>query len=126
MATSPQASLNPARCDDGGAVLCALELVASSDVELVEAGRTEVGQGMALEPGPQEFDRVQVRRVRRQERHLDSTIGGVQVFAHELAAMGLQSVPDDQQRPLQVRAQRLEELDVLFFLDRAFVQSEQA
>src|SRR5438045_5270376 len=126
MVTSPQASLNPARRDDGGTVLCALELVASSDVELVEVGRTEVGQGVPLEPSPQELDRVQVRRVRRQERHLDGALGGVQVLANELAAMGLQTIPDDQQRPLQVGAQRLEELDVLFLLDRTLVQTEQA
>jgi len=40
--------------------------------------------------------------------------------------MRLQAVPDDQQPLLQVRSQRLEELDVLFFFDRAFVQPEQA
>ena len=36
----------------------ALEFVARSDVELVEVGRTEVGQRMSLEPGPKEFDGV--------------------------------------------------------------------
>src|SRR4249919_3373505 len=123
MATSPESGLNPARRDDGGAALCALEFVASGDVELVEVGRTEVRQGMPLEPGPQEFHGVQVRGVRWQERHLDSAMGGVQELAHELAAMGLQAVPDDQQRLLQMGAQRFEELDVLLFLDRAFVQT---
>jgi hypothetical protein len=34
--------------------------------------------------------------------------------------------PDDQQRPLQVGAQRLEELDVLLLLDRALVQTKHA
>ena len=66
MATSPESGLNPARGDDGGAVLCALEFVAGGDVEFVEVCRTEVGQRMTLEPSPQEFDGVQVRRVRRQ------------------------------------------------------------
>src|ERR1019366_338703 len=125
MATSPESGLNPARGDDGGAVLCALEFVAGGDVEFVEVCRTEVGQRMTLEPSPQEFDGVQVRRVRRQERHLHGTLGAVQVLAYELAAMSLQTVPDDQQRLAQVSAQRLEELDVLLFLDRAFVQAEQ-
>src|SRR6478735_1017814 len=126
MATSPESGLNPARGDDGRAVLRALEFVAGGDVELVEVGRTEVGQGMTLEPCPQELDGVQVGRVRWQERHLDGATGGVQVLAHELAAMGPQAVPDDQQRSLQVGAQRLEELDVLLLLDRALVQAEQA
>ena len=76
-------------------MLSALELVAGSDVEFVEAGWAEVRQGMPLEPGPQELDGVQVRRVRWEKRHLDGAIGGVQVLAHELAAMGLQTVPDD-------------------------------
>ena len=107
-------------------MLCALELVAGRDIELVEIGRAEVGQGMTLKPCPQEFHGVQVRRVRRQECHLDGAIGGVQILAHELAAMSLQTVPDDQQRLLQVDAQRLEELDVLLLLDRAFVQTEHA
>ena len=50
MATSPQASLNPARGDDRWAVLGALELVASGCVDFVEVGRAEVGQGVAIEP----------------------------------------------------------------------------
>src|SRR5664280_1547271 len=125
MATSPESGLNPARGDDGGAVLCVLSLLRAGDVEFVEVCRTEVGQRMTLEPSPQEFDGVQVRRVRRQERHLHGTLGAVQVLAYELAAMSLQTVPDDQQRPLQMGAQRLEELDVLLLLDRAFVQAEQ-
>ncbi|OIR00255.1 hypothetical protein GALL_177130 [mine drainage metagenome] len=37
-----------------------------------------------------------------------------------------QAVPDDRQRLPQVRAKRLEELDVLRLLDRALVQTEQA
>src|SRR5450755_364648 len=110
MATSTESGLNPTCGDDGGAVLGALELVASGDVELIQVGGAEVGQRMPLEPSPQEFDGVQVGRVRRQERHLHGAIGGVEVFAHELAAVGLQTVPDDQQRLPQVGAQRLEKL----------------
>src|SRR3982751_1787547 len=81
---------------------------------------------MTLQPGPQEFHWVQVWRVRRQECHLYGSFGGVQVLAHELASMRLQAVPDDQQRLLQVSAQRLEELDVLFLLDGSLVQTEHA
>ena len=67
MMTSPEPGLDPARRDDRRVVLCALELVASSDVDLIEVGRTEIGQGVALEPSPKEFDEVQIGRVRRQE-----------------------------------------------------------
>src|SRR3954463_13889289 len=102
MATSPQTGLIPACSDDRGASLSALELIAGGDVEFVEIGGAEVGQGMPLEPGPQEFHRIEVGGVRRQERHLNLAAGGVEVFAHKLAAMRLQAVPDDQQRPFQV------------------------
>ncbi|KQB56459.1 hypothetical protein AE621_26030 [Acidovorax sp. SD340] len=126
MATSPQVGLNPASRDDGRTMLGTLEFAAGGDVELVEVGRAEVGQGMPLEQGSQELHGIEIRRVRRKERHLDITTYAVQMAAHELAAMRLQTVPDDQQRPLQVRPQRLEELDMLLVLDRALVQPGQA
>jgi len=84
MATSPQAGLDPARSDDRRSLLGTLELGASCGVELLEVGRAEVGQCMALEPGPQVLDGIEFRRVRRQERHLNVRAGGVQVLAHEL------------------------------------------
>ena len=40
--------------------------------------------------------------------------------------MRLQAIPDDQQWPLQVGLERLEEFDDLFLLDAALVQPEQA
>ncbi|MBS1179283.1 MAG: hypothetical protein H6R06_3695 [Proteobacteria bacterium] len=57
---------------------------------------------------------------------MDFSVGRVEVLAHEPAAVRLQAVPDDQQRPLQVRPQRLEEFDVLLLLDAALVQPEHA
>ena len=94
MATSPKPSLDPASGDDRGASLSALELGASGGIEFVEVGRTEVGQRVTLEPSPEKLHRIEVRRVRRQERNLDVAAGGVQVLAHELAAVRLQAVPD--------------------------------
>lgn len=114
--TSPQTGLDPARGDDRRAMLSALELVAGGDVEGIEVGRAEVGQCVSLEPCPQELHRIEIGRVRRQERHLDLAVGGVEILAHEPAAVRLEPVPDDQQRLLQVRSERLEELDVLLFL----------
>src|SRR5664279_5765640 len=124
MATSPQTGLNPTRRDDRRSSLSALELGASGGVEVVEVARAEVGQRMALEPSPQVLHGIEVRRIGRQERHLDVSVGGVQVLPYELAAMGLEAVPDDQQPALEVSAQRLEEFDVLLLLDRALVQPE--
>jgi len=102
-----------------------LELVARGDGEFVEMGRAEVRKGMAFQPGLQILEGVQVGRVRRQERHLDNAGGGIQVLAHELAAVGFQTIPDDPQWLLQVGAQRLEKLYVLLLLDRSLVQPEQ-
>src|ERR1700758_4892897 len=79
--------------------------------------RRSVGQRVALQPGPQGFDRVHVRRVRRQERDLDVSIQAVQVLAHQTTAMRLQAIPDHQQRLLQVGLERLEEFDDLFLPD---------
>ena len=64
--TSPQLGLLPARSDDRLPVLTAAQLVARGGLELGQRARTEVGQRVTLEPGPQVFDRVEVRRVGRQ------------------------------------------------------------
>lgn len=126
MAISPQVGLFPARGNDRRAALGALELVARSGVEFIDVVWAEVGHGMALEPCPEVLHGIEVWRVRWQEGHLHLAVGGVQVLAHELAAMRFQAIPDDQQRLLQVRPQHLEELHVLLLLDRALVKPEHA
>ena len=123
--TSPQRSLHPASGDDRRSLLSALELVAGAEVQLVEIVGAVVGKRVALQPRPQVFDRVHVRRVRWQERDLDVAIQAVQVLAHQTTAMRLQAVPDHQQRLLQVGLERFEEFDDLFLLDAALVQPEQ-
>ena len=50
----------------------------------------------------------------------------VQVGPHQVTAVGLQPIPDDQQRLRQVRLAGVEEFDNLFCLDTALVQPEQA
>ena len=109
--------LNLASRNDGWSRLSALELVArSGGGEFTEIGGAEVGQRMALEPCLQELHRIQVWRVRRHERHLNLSVRGIDLLAHQLAAVRFQSVPDDQPRALQMRAQRFEELSVCSFL----------
>ncbi len=44
---------------------------------------------MSLEPSPQVFDGVEVRRVGRQQRHLDPALGAVEVLAHGAASVSL-------------------------------------
>lgn len=105
MVTSTESSLNPARGDDrrltSERFLGALELGARGGVEFIEIGRAEVGQRVALEPGPEVLHWLEVGRGRRQERHLDFSLGGVQVLAHQLAAVRLQAVSDDQADALE-------------------------
>lgn len=79
--TSPQRSLFPASGDDQGALLCTLELVARSGLQLVEVVWAIVRQRMPLEPGLQIFDRVHVGRVWRQKSDLAMSIDAVQIVA---------------------------------------------
>src|SRR5690606_8282409 len=74
----------------------------------------------------QVLDRIQIGRIRRQVGDLDLSVQAVEVLAHEAAAMCSQTVPDDQQRLLQVRLQGLEKVDDLLLLDTSLVQSKQA
>lgn len=124
--TSPKRSLHPAGGDDRGALLGTLELVARGAVKLGEVVEAIVGQGIALESGPQVLHRIEIGLVRRQERDQDMSAQAVQVVAHQATAVRLQAIPDDQQRLLQMGFQRLEEFDDLFLLDAALVQPEQA
>jgi len=71
--TSPQRSLLPARGDDRGPFLCAIEFVAGSDMQFGEVVGAVVGQRIALEPGPQVFQGIEIGRVWRQIRDLDVT-----------------------------------------------------
>ena len=124
--TSPQRSLHPTSSDNRRALLSTLEFVARSRVQLAQIVGTVVGQSMAFEPGPQVLDRIHVRRVRWQEGDLNVPIQAIQILAHQATALRPQAVPDNQQRLLQMRLERLEKFDDLRFLDAALVQTEQA
>jgi hypothetical protein len=124
--TSPKRSLPPASGDDRGALLSTLELVARGRVQLAQVVEAIVGQRVSFEPGPQIFDGIHVRCVRRQERDLDVSGQAVHVLAHQPTAVRLQAIPDDQQRLSQVGLERFEKFDNLFLLDAALVQPEQA
>ena len=124
--TSPQRSLHPASGNDRGALLGALEFVARCDLQLAEVVGTVIGHGMALEPGPQVFDRVHVGCVGRQECDLNVAAQAVQEFAHQAASVSLEPVPDHQEGLLQIGLERFEEIDDLLLLDAALVKSEQA
>src|SRR5450755_755126 len=79
---------------------------------------SSVGERVALEPGPQVFDWVEVRRVAWQQRHLHGTSGAVEIVASDAALVLGGSVPDDQELALELRAQGLQELHDLRASDR--------
>ena len=64
-----------------GALLSALEFLARGALKLAEVVGAIVRQGVSLEPSPQVFDRVEVGRVRRQERNLDMPAQGVSRYS---------------------------------------------
>ena len=97
--------------------LATLELGSGGRLEFLQRPRAEVGQGVALEPGPEIFHRVQIGRVGGQQSHLDSALRAVEVVAHDAALVLCRAVPDDEQLALQVCAKRLEELDDLAVLE---------
>src|SRR6478672_737732 len=122
--TSEQFSLLPARSDDDATALCRLELAAGSVAQLGETIRAVVGHCMPFEPRPQKLDRIEVGRIAGKEVQLDAALRRGDVVAHQVAAMRLQAIPQDEQRPAPVGEQRREELDHLFLGDRPVVQTE--
>src|SRR5438874_2120262 len=103
--TSPQFSLFPAGRDDRSAALAASQLAARRSFQFGQRAWTEVRERVALEPRPQVFDRVEVRRVARQQGYLNRAFGAVEVLAHDAALVLSRTVPDDQQLSPELRAQ---------------------
>ena len=124
--TSPQRSLHPAGGDDRGSLLGTFEFVACRGVQFAQIVGAVVGQRVALEPGPQILDWIEVWGIGRQEGDLDVPTQRIEIVAHQTTAVRLQPIPDHQQRLLEMDLERLEEPDHLFLLDAALVQPEQA
>jgi len=76
----------------------------------------------ALQPSPEILDRVEIRRIAGQEMKLDAAGRGGDVVAYQVAAMRLEAVPQDKQRPAKMSEECLEERDDLFFGDGPFMQ----
>jgi hypothetical protein len=124
--TLPQISLCPARSNDGRSLLRTLQLVASGRLQLAQVVGAVVGQGMAFEPRPQIFHRIEVWRVGRQKCNLDMSVQAVEIVAHDVAAVRLGPIPDHQQGLFEMSLEGFEEFDKLFLLDAALVQAKQA
>src|SRR5450755_2564430 len=123
--TSPQLGLFPAGGDDLLAALTAAQLASRGGFQLCQRVRTEVGERMALEPGPEVFDGIELRRIAGQQRHLHGTARAVEIVAREAALVLSGAVPDDQQLSPELPAQGLQELHELRAFDRPVVEPEQ-
>ena len=93
-------------------------------VQLGQGVGAEVGQRMALEPGPEILDRIELGSIRGQRFDLEMTLGRVHIVAYQATAVGFGAVPNDEQRPAVVGFERLEEFDDFFLAHRAFVKSK--
>ena len=80
--TLPEGSLLPARSDDRGSFLCAFELVACGGMQFSQVVGAVIGQSMALEPGPQVFDWIQIGRIGRKKGNLDVSVECIQIVSH--------------------------------------------
>src|SRR5215207_7404812 len=123
--TLPKRSLDPASGNDRWAFLSALEFVACRDVQIAEIVGTVVGQRVPLEPCPQIFDGIEVGRMRRQKGYLDVSCQPIEIVAHQAAAMRFQTIPNHQQRLLEMGLERFQKPHDFLFLDAALVQPEQ-
>lgn len=95
--TLPEPSLHPASGDDRMTLLDTLEFVARRRVQLAQMVGLVVGHRMSLQPDPQVFDRIHVRRVGWQECNLNVPLQAVQILPNQTTAMGLQAIPNYQQ-----------------------------
>ena len=91
---------------------------------IAEVAGTIVGHGVMFELSPDTFNGLQVRCVGRRVVDHDLPALGLDVRFHELRAVRLQAIPDDEQLLADRGLQGFEELDDLRTLDRAVEQTE--
>jgi hypothetical protein len=89
--------LFPEGSDEGFAALGSLELGAGKSAEFGEIFRTEVWHVVLLPMGPQVLDRIELWRVGREEFKLYVAAFALDVVGDLAAAMGLQTIPNDEE-----------------------------
>ena len=77
-----------------------------------------------LLPSRDVFHRVELRGIGRQKLDLDVPLGEFDELPHQAAAVGWQSIPDNQQRLVDVTQQCFEKVDHLGLADRAGIEPE--
>jgi len=85
---------------------------------------TKISHLVLLEVVPRYIRRIELWGVSREKLHFDVPVERFNEFAHQAALVHLQPVPDDQQLALDLRFERLQELDNLRPFDRTAEQAE--
>jgi hypothetical protein len=119
-----QFGLPPKRGDERRSALHGFQAITGEAAELVKIGRAEVGKLMLLQITPNVLSGVELGRVARQRFNLNGAVEPVKIAAHQAAAMGRQSVPDDEQLTLDLSFEGAQKLDDLRAFDRAGKQTE--
>ena len=120
-----QLSLLPEGADQPRAMLHRAQASAGPVANFGQAVDAEVGDFSVLEVVPDLFDRIELRGVGREKLELHRPLLRFQPAPHEQALVRAQAVPDDEQRPVaQLPAQRLQEFNQLWGVDRAGEEAE--
>lgn len=92
--------------------------------EMPKVVGAEVAKLMLFTVAADILHRIQLRRIGWQIRQPHGAIAGVDVLLDEPAAMGLESIPDDEQLPSELPPQVVQEVHDLGTPDRPGIQSE--
>src|SRR5215469_806823 len=119
-----QLCLTPKGAHQCGASLHRAQVASCAVCEMAEISSAEVRHRVVFEISPDVFDRIELRRIGGQELKSDRTTLSLNMLTDKLGAMGLQTIPDDQQLLADRGLKGLQELDHLRRADRAATQSE--
>jgi hypothetical protein len=86
------------RAQELGTVLETLHMARGDAGQVGGVHRGEVRQGIALEIGPEDLDRVEFGRVGREQG--DGPVPAMQVLRDDLGSVTRQSIPDEEKRGL--------------------------
>ena len=124
MTSEWQFSLLPERRDQARSALDRLESTRGVATHLVDGVQAQVGQFALLGVTEQVLDGIELGGVGRKPLQHDPVAERLDIGAHETAAVGRQTVPDDQQLALDLAGQRLQVLDELRRLDGTVKETE--
>jgi hypothetical protein len=116
--------LFPESPDKGRALLHSSQRLSGMTGEVVKVFGAEVGHLMAFPVTPHIFGGIKFRGIGRQPRQMDTPVLLGQEVTHTAATVSRQPIPNDQDLSLDVALQMAEEINNLWRLDGAGVETE--